>query len=219
MGLVLGIAAVVMGIVALKKAAYKGLSIAGIVTGAVSAVISAVIGFMFLAGLALLGGVAIESGKVATEINKNIDNYNKEQQALIDSKKDYGKGDTAVFGTVEVKVNSVQRNYVPEDSYYTVGEGKELVVVNVSVKNIGQETKYYSAFDLSINDNGVSYKSTYTTVSPEFQGGDISPGATASGNIVYEVNKGATNLKLQHEEIVYDLRDSKARTLTYTLEI
>jgi len=214
-----GIAAIVLGIIALKKTSGKGMSIAGIVTGAISILCGLVIAFMFFASLAILGGVAVEGGKVATEINKAATNYNKEQQEMIDAKKDFSKGQTAVFGNFEVKANSVQRNYVPEDSYSAAGEGKELVVVNVTVKNIDTKSNPFSSYDLSLNADGVASTTSYLTVNPEFTGGDLSAGATTSGNIVYEIAKGASSLKLQYEENVYDLKNSELKTLTYTLAI
>jgi len=218
-GFVGGIAAIVLGIIALKKTIGKGMSIAGIVTGAISILCSLVIAFMFLAGLAILGGVAVEGGKVATEINKVADKYNKEQQAMIDAKKTLQRVKRRYFGNFEIKANSVQRNYVPENEYSAAGAGKELVVVNVTVKNIDQKSNLISTYDLSLNADGVSNTTNYLVVDPEFTGGDLSVDATASGNIVYEITKGATNLKLQHEENVYDLKNSELETLTYTLEI
>ncbi len=218
-GFVGGIAAIVLGIIALKKTNGKGMSIAGIVTGAISILCGLVIAFMFFAGLALLGGATIEGSKVATEINKAAANYSKEQQAMVDAKKDFSKGQTAIFGNFEVKANSVQRNYVPDNEYSAAGEGKELVVVNVTVKNTDTKSNQISSYDLSLNADGVANTSNYLVVAPEFTGGSLSAGATASGNIVYEITKGASSLKLQHEESIYDLKSSELKTLTYTLAI
>lgn len=214
-----GIAAVIMGIIALKKTVGKGMSIAGIATGAISILCGLVIAFMFIASLAILGGAAVEGGKAVTEISKAADNYSKEQQAMIDAKKDFTKGQTAVFGNFEVKVNSVNRNYVPENEFSAASEGKELVVVNVTVKNIDNKSNQISSYDLSLNADGVATTSSYVVVSPEFTGGSLSSDATASGNIVYEITKGASSLKLQHEESIYDLKNSELKTLTYTLAI
>lgn len=138
---------------------------------------------------------------------------------LVDAKKDFAKGSTAVFGNFEVKVNSVQRDYVPTDGYSVPTDGSEFTVVNVSVKNTSKESKQFSAYDLTLNVNGVAVSSNYMTVAPEFTGGSISPDATATGNIVYEITKGATNLKLQHDETVVDLKGSGVKTLTFTLAI
>ncbi|MEI6850655.1 MAG: DUF4190 domain-containing protein [Candidatus Saccharibacteria bacterium] len=211
-GFVTGIVAIILGIIGLKKTTEKGMSIVGIVTGAMSALSSLVITLMFIAGIALIGGVA-------SEIDNAADSYNTEQQAKIEAKKDFKKDETAVFGNFEIKVNSIQRNYTPEDQYMAAGEGKELVVVNVSIKNISKKSELFSAYDLGLNVNGVSNFSTYQVVVPEFTGGDISAGATSIGNIVYEITKDATGLKLQHTENVYNSKKAKSETLTYTLVI
>ena len=219
-GLVFGIAAIVLGAISIKKLTNKGMAIAGIITGSVAVLWNLIMTALFIISMLAIGGLAIGAGTIATEINKVTDNYNNEQQTLIDAKKDFSKGSTAKFGDFEVKVNKVTRNYSLEDSYYSVDEGKELIVVNVSVKNVGDEQANFSSYDLKINDNGISDGSSYlATVSPEFEGGDMSPGATATGNIVYEVNSGSNNLKLQYEKYAYDTGSYEAKTLVYTLAL
>jgi len=218
-GLVLGITAIVLGIVSMKKTHNKGMSITGIVTGSLATLWSLVITGMMILAMLALGGIAVQGSTIATELNKATDNFNKTQQTMIDAKKDFSKGSTAVFGKFEVKVNSVQRDYVPADEYNRASEGMELVVVNVSVKNVSDSSESFYAYDLSLNVNGIADTMSYIVVTPEFKGGNISKDATATGNVVYEVTKGATNLKLQHEETILDIQNSGVKTLTYTLEI
>jgi hypothetical protein len=211
-GIALGITAVVLGIIALKKANSKGMSIAGIVTGGLAILTGLVVSFLIIFSIALFGNAVSQAGKATNDLNK-------EQQTLVGAKKDFTKGQTAVFGNFEVKANSIQRDYVPTDEFSQASEGKELVVVNVSVKNIATSSKSFISYDLQLNVNGVAVNPSYLVVSPEFTGGSISAGATATGNIVFEITKGATNLKLQHEESAYDSKSSEFTTLTYTLEI
>jgi hypothetical protein len=219
-GFLVGATAIVLGIIALKKSANgKGMSIAGIVTGAVGALWSIVVTIFFVLSFVALGVGGIGAGTALNEVNKALDSYNADNKALIEAKKDFNKGETAKFGQFEVKVNSVQRDYDASESYYTVSEGNELVVVNITVKNVGDESKYISSYDLKMNDSGVSDGSTYLDVSPAFDGGDVSPGASVTGNLVYEVKKGSTDLKLQYEVSVYDLNGGGAKTLTFTLAV
>jgi len=215
-GLTLGATAIVLGIIGLKKAASKGMSIAGLITGGLASLSNLVIIIMIFMGLTFLGGLF--GGAVST-VGQITNDLHDEAQAQIDAKKDFSKGSTAVFGDFEVKANSVQRNYVPEEEYYQAGEGKELIVVNVSVKNISSETTSFSSYDLDINDDGISEGSSYLTVSPEFTGGSMSAGATATGNLVFEVTENASGLKLQYEDYTFNWEDSESVTLTYTLEI
>jgi hypothetical protein len=221
-GFLVGATAIVLGIIALKKphrGSAMGMSIAGIVTGAVGALWSVVVSIFFIISLVTLGIGGATAGVALDQANQALANYNAENKALIEAKKDFKKGETATFGQFEVKVNSVERNYVPEDSYVTVDEGKEFIVVNVTVKNVGDESKYISSYDLKLSDAGVADSASYYDVDPSFDGGDVSAGASTSGNIMYEVDKDATDLKLQYELFAYDLNGGGAKTLTYTLAL
>ncbi|MDB5161987.1 MAG: hypothetical protein JWM52_495 [Candidatus Saccharibacteria bacterium] len=215
-GFLAGATAVVLGIIGLKKPGSKGLSIAGIITGGLGALSSIIFTIFFILAIAI--GTA-GAGTAITEANRSLDAYNKENQSLIDAKKDYKKGETATFGQFEVKVNSVKRDYVPENAYSAADEGKELIVLNVTAKNVGSESKYISSYDFKINEAGVSNASSYVDVTPTFDSGDISAGASITGNIVYEVTKGASDLKLQYELVVNDLKGGEAKTLTYSLAV
>jgi hypothetical protein len=221
-GFLVGATAIVLGIIALKKSplgSSKGMSIAGIITGAAGALWSVVISILFIVSLVTIGIGGATAGVALDQANEALASYNAENKALIDAKKEFKKGETATFGQFEVKVNSVERDYVPEESYVSVGEGKEFVVVNVTVKNVGDESKYISSYDLKISEAGVADSASYFDVDPAFDGGEISPGASASGNLMYEVGKGATDLKLQYELYAYDLNGGGAKTLTFTLAL
>lgn len=225
-GLALGIAAIVMGAIALKKKTNKGMSITGIVTGGISVLWNLFVTAMFVIAMMALGGVATYGGALANEltdvsnnINKTLDDYNSAQKALVDSQKEFSKGSTAKFANFEVKVNSVTRNYTPDESYYYASEGMELIVVNVTAKNVGENPESFYSYNLDINVNGVSNGASYYTADPEFKGGNISKDASVTGNIVYEVDKGATNLKLQYEYGAYDPDTSEYKNLIYTLEV
>lgn len=221
-GFLIGATAIVLGIIALKKSpqgSAKGMSIAGIITGAAGALWSVVVSIFFILSLIALGVGGASAGVALDQANQTLANYNAENKALIEAKKEFKKGETATFGQFEVKVNSVKRDYTPEDSYVTVGEGKEFIVVNVTVKNVGSESKYISSYDLKLSEAGVADSASYFDVDPAFDGGDVSPGASTSGNIMYEVTKGTTDLKLQYELFAYDLSGGGAKTLTFTLAL
>jgi len=220
LGFATGIVAVVLGIIALKKKTGKGMSITGIVTGAISVIWGLVLIYIVVAGISLFGGAVSQWGLASNEINKALNSYNQEQKALIESQKDFSKGTTAKFGNFEIKINNVTRNYVPSDGYYWVDDSKELVAINITVKNVGNETEYFGTSDLKINVNGIlEYPSYSYNLSPKFEGGDMTKGASVTGNIVFEVTKDAPGLKLQHEETVYSTASSEFQTLTFTLEI
>ena len=212
-GLLVGAAAIVLGILGMKKPGGKGMSITGIITGSIGALTSLIVTALFFIALAA-GGAALGQGAA---ISQALDQQYASEQAQIDAKKDFAKGETAAFGSFEVKVNSVERGYVPEESYYAAGDDEEYVLVNVSVTNKSDESDSFSSYDLALNADGIAEGSYFIEVSPEFKGGTLSPDATASGNLVFKIAKGADTLKLQYETIVYDTRDYSSKTLTYTL--
>jgi len=220
-GFLAGATAVVLGIISLKKPGVKGMGIAGLITGGLAVLWSLFITVIFIIAIVAAAPTGVAGGKAIDELNKAYDSYNAENKALIEAKKDYKKGETAIFGQFEVKVNSVKRDYVftGSDSYVTPDEGMEYIVVNVTAKNIGDESKYLSGYDLKISEGGVSDTSSFYDVSPALKSGNVSAGASTTGNIVFEVTKGASDLKLQYETTVYDLQAGKSQDLVFTLAI
>lgn len=210
-GLLVGVAAIVLGFIALKKPTGKGMAITGIITGALAVLTSIIFTVLFV--VTLVAGTAF-----VNEAKNQVDQETAQSQEKIDAKKDFAKGEVAQFGTFEVTVNSVQRNFVPESEFYQPEEGKEFVVVNVTIKNTGSEAEYISPYDLSINDAGMAVTNAFVQIDSELESGDLSPDASATGNIVYEVTKDSTDLKLQYEEIVFT-PTYESKELTYTLAI
>lgn len=212
-GLAIGITAVVLGIIAAKKPAGKGFGITGIVLGGLSTLINLI--FIAFVVVALFA-----AGTVANEARQAVDESRQEAKQAETAKKDFTKGETGKFGSFEVKVNSVRRDYVPENEFSRASDGKELIVVNLTVKNTSDEAKSVSAFDFSINDNGIATSNSYVDVAPELPTGELSVGASTTGNIVYEVTKSASGLKLQYREGVFDFGSDKAyKEYDYTLAI
>lgn len=217
LGFAVGATAIVLGIIALKKqAANKGLPIAGIITGALGALWSIVLTIFFIVGIIALGIGGATASTAINAANKAYSQYSAQNQALVDQKKDFNKGDTATFGKFQVKVNSVTRNYTSSDSYNTPDAGKEFVAVNLTVKNVSDSSQSISKYDFKINEAGVANDTSFVDAVPTFDGGDLDAGASSTGNIVYEVTSGSTDLKLQYSLVVYDV-NSGVKTLTYTL--
>jgi hypothetical protein len=209
-GLLAGAAAVVLGILALRKAGGKGLSIAGIITGAIGALWSLIVTVLLIIGLASIGAAG-------GALNQAVEEANKEAQAQIDAKKDFGRGETARFGDFDVKVNSVERNFAG-NSIFTPDEGKEYIVVNLTVTNKDDESSYTSSFDFKVNDNGSASSAALVSVDPSYESATLDPGASTTGNIVFEVTKDAQNLKLQYDAMVYTTGEGN-KDVSYTLAL
>ncbi len=211
-GILVGATAIVLGVLALKKPGNKAMSIIGIVGGGLAALVSLATTTIFI--IALVAGTAAV-GEAASQYEE----VQKEQQSYVDGKKDFAKGETAKFGEMSIKANSVTRNFVSSSQYNVPGEGKEFILVNVTVTNDSKNAAYFSDFNLSLNDNGVANTPAFIMGVPEeFDGGEIQPGASVTGNIGYEVTKDAKDLKIQYTMTVIGGANSGDK-LTYTLAI
>lgn len=208
-GVLVGAAAIVLGVLGLRKATGKGMAIAGLITGAVGALWALVVTGFFIFAI-------VTAANVSNSISESVKEQNKESQALIDSKKDFSKGETANFaGKFEVKVNSVDKGY-DAGEYYTPAAGKEYIRVNITVKNIGDESEYLKPYSFAVVDNGIVVTNSYAPSDEELTVGDLQAGASSTGYIVYETTTGASDLKLQFEENVFD-ESYKSKKLVYTL--
>lgn len=219
-GLIVGATAVVLGIIALKKSpANKAFGIVGIITGGIAVLTSLIFTVIWAIALTFVtvgSGAVIQAGHA---VENALSAQQAEAQAQIDAKKDFSKGDTATFDKFKVKVNSVDTNYTPSNSYSTADQGSKYVLVNVTVTNPGDESVDVSSYDLQLSADGVANTSTYITVDDEFQGGDLAKGASASGNIAYQVKDNASELKLQYKTSVYSPKTNKLVNLTYSLDL
>lgn len=210
-GLIVGAAAIVLGVLALKKPEGKGLSIAGIVTGGLGA----------LTGLAITAFtiiLIIASGSYSDSDFSQQSFGTPGAQEMIDAKKDFAKGETAAFGPLDVSVQSVTRNYTPEVNTVPLSEDSEYIVVNLTVKNVGEEFKYVSKSSFKLTQQGVPVNAARIDTSPEFENKSLAPGESLNGNLVYKIPKDSTDNKIQYTERV-TTEENRRETLYYTLAI
>lgn len=218
-GLLAGIAAVVLGIISLKKANNKGMSIAGIVLGGIGALTSIVFSAIWIIALASVGVGSAAVINASHEVSAALSAQDALAQKQIDAKKDFTKGDTATFGNFSVKANSVDTNYVPSDQYSQAADGTKYVLVNVTVKNVGDDSASFDDYMLSLSADGVSDTSNYLTVDSPFSGGDLAKGASVTGNIAYTVPATAKTLQLTYTTTVLAPHTYQAKQLVYTLAL
>lgn len=209
-GLVAGAAAIVLGIMGLKKSTSKGMSIAGIITGAVGALWSLIVTVIFIIAIGIFGASAAVVGDAIQE-------QHNQQQQLVDAKKEFSKGETADFGKFEVKVNNVTRDYQAKDGYSTPRDGYEYILVNMTVKNTDSSYNYVSGLTFDVEAGGLAASTSYIDVENELVSGDLASGASLTGNVAYEVPKGASNLKLIYKDVIF--HEGQLKDLVYKLDI
>ena len=186
-----GITAVVLGIIALKKTAGKGMSIAGIITGALSVLSSLAMAFLFF-GIIILGAASVENDAVVTENNIITDS---QVQAS------YKVGDVINFDGKKVTVTSVERNWNSGNQLTVPQSGYEFVKVQITIENNSSNQISYSTYDWKLQDSkGVIKDVAFATygVDGALDSGSLAPKGKVSGFIVFEVPIGDAGLVLQY---------------------
>lgn len=98
-------------------------------------------------------------------------------------------GDVTKLGDREFIVNSVRRSGAFD--YNTPKAGKEYVIVNVTIKNLGKDEVSYNPFDFKVQDaNGAQEDETIVTLDDSLNSGTLAPGGKVTGSIPFEVPIG-----------------------------
>ncbi|MCR4324094.1 MAG: DUF4352 domain-containing protein [Candidatus Curtissbacteria bacterium] len=98
-------------------------------------------------------------------------------------------GDTAKLGDREFTVNSAKRS--AGFGYNTPKSGKEYVIVNVTIRNLGKDEVSYNPFDFKMQDaNGAQESSTFASLDDSLNSGTLAGGGKVTGSMAFEVPKG-----------------------------
>lgn len=142
--------------------------------------------------------VALGSGGDNENDTKKVSSENKTASKKLD--KTYKVGDTVSYKGYEIKVNSVK--YSQGNEYEKPDNGKEYVIVNVTITNNTDSKQSYNPYDFKLNadGNGTDLDEIVTDVAEdELQSGDLDKGATVSGNMIGQAKKDVKKLKLQYQ--------------------
>lgn len=139
-------------------------------------------------------------------------------RAGVDETKNFEKNKTATFGYFEVQINKVTTNYKPEDGLSPQNPGYEFLVLNITVKNADKIGHLLSDIDLAVLSGEEVINSTYVVfVEPVIKTGSVEPGASVTGNLVYEVPPNSKDLKLYYNTRIYNNEQEKLKKIEYTL--
>lgn len=98
-------------------------------------------------------------------------------------------GDVTKLGDREFIVNSVRRSR--GFNYNTPNKGKEYVIVNVTIRNLGKDEVSYNPFDFKVQDaNGAQESSTFASLDDRLNSGTLAPEGKVTGSIPFEVPIG-----------------------------
>ena len=218
-GVVFGLVAVVLGIVAFKKQTRRAISLTGLVTGVVAIVGGAIMTTLILLGVVAFLGFGFGSGVLENPSIRNVsdrmDALNEQNKARIDAKKDFSKGETATFDAYKVKVNTVNLAYTPEDESIVPSDGRKFIVVNLTIGNNTDRTVAANPYLFRILDNSNEKVPSYIEGPTPFENGSLSRGASTTGDIVFEVDASTQEFKLTY--LTHAYKNSEYVPLTYTL--
>lgn len=116
-----------------------------------------------------------------------------------EQKKEYVVGDEIKENDIAPAVTDVQRNYsTGEEFAITPGAGFEYIRVNVKLVNNSSKAQSYNPLDFKVqNSTGNRKDSTYIGEVPnELNYGELASGGSVVGNLIFEVPKDDSNLKL-----------------------
>lgn len=107
---------------------------------------------------------------------------------------EYKVGDTVKLGDREFVVNTTRR--ASAVGYSTPKTGKEFVIVNVTIRNLGKDEVSYNPFDFKMQDiNGAQESTTYASLDDNLSSGTLAPNGKVTGSMSFEVPTG-TSAKL-----------------------
>ena len=120
------------------------------------------------------------------------------------SNKIYSISEEATLGTGSVIVTKVEKS--DGTTYDKPKSGKEFVIVYVTIKNNGSSNLSYNPYYFKIqNSQGQQEDITFTTVDQDtsLQSGELVPGGSVSGTIVFEEPINDSNLTLIYQDSIW----------------
>ncbi len=145
------------------------------------------VGILFV--VMIIIGASGSSNSEPTKTGENNGNNTKAEE-----QKEYKVADVVKLGEREFIVNSVSR--ASALGYSTPKAGKEFIVVNVTIRNLGTDEVSYNPFDFKVQDaNGAQESSTFASLDDSLSSGTLAPNGKVTGSMPFEVPTG-TDAKL-----------------------
>ena len=200
-GLAVAIAAVILSILGLRKGGpQKGMAIAGLVTGGLGLLWALIISTFFTLG-----------------IISGINSYNEADHSTTpDSSYRSTTLGNDEMGGYSFKVNGVTRDYKPQNT--VADDTTEYIVVNLTIKNVSNNSNMFATYPLALMADEKSSPVSYVEVDPTLVSAAIPKGETVTGNLVFQIAKGAEDLMLDYTETVTD-RNGKPTIKTDSIRV
>lgn len=145
-----------------------------------------------------LGGDDDTSTTTKVEGETKTENPSNEAKETSEAPEEYRVGDTVSVEGYEITVNDVR--YSDGEGYSTPEQGKQFVIMSITITNNTDEKESFNPLDFSLNVDGVSSTTGFSFVDgiDTLNSGDLDPGASVTGNLVGEAPSDSS-LKLRYE--------------------
>lgn len=150
--------------------------------------------WVWLIAIIVIGGIATAGGEESEKVGDSKPASSEEE------KKEYGVNEKVKLGDHAVEVTKVEKSQGSDIE--TPKEGKEFVIVHVTIENNGKEEITYNPFDFKMkNSQGQIVDSGITTIDMDtsLSSGELSAGGNVSGTIAFEQPKDDEKLQLIFE--------------------
>lgn len=130
-----------------------------------------------------------------------------QQAPETERKTEFKVGDVIQLGERELTVNDVDRTKQLGE-FQTAKSGKEYVVVNVTIKNVGDSQVTYNPLDFKLQDsNGAQESMTFAVLDDSLNSGELVAGGKVIGSIPFEAPAGDQGLKLIYQGNFWSQQD------------
>lgn len=143
--------------------------------------------------LANAGGSSSKTPSTSSSKNDVTTNQNSDTNKAVEETKDLTPkvGDVTKLGDRQFIVNSVKRSR--GFGYNTPKKGKEYVIINVTIKNLGKDEIDYNPYDFKVQDaNGAQESQTIALLDDSLSSGTLAPEGQVTGSMPFEVPVGDT---------------------------
>lgn len=130
-----------------------------------------------------------------------------------DEKTEYNQGEQAILGNGAITVTNVERSQGSE--YSKPKSGKEYVVVSLKIENKGKDNLSYNPFYFKMQ-NSQGQQENYTITmgvndDTQLNSGELIPGGSVEGTLVFEEPKGDTGLILIYNDNLWSSKELKIK--------
>ena len=90
---------------------------------------------------------------------------------------EFTANDVIQLDDYQLKIDKIERNWIPNNDYDRPESGKEYVLVSVTITNTGKSSISYNTYDFKLQDsNGVQKSEAFTTAENKLNSGDLAQG-------------------------------------------